>query len=153
MRPPTRPYTTTPGPAVPELATRRGYTEFNDPQARHHPLPTYPYHLAPKGLATKRQLRKQGLSPRGEIQAQIVWWHGGSRNRNGRLGRVRRTAYLYKIADAVPVREMTGPMWVSHHAMMAARMTCPTCNNIKPYCIPRSLGECNDCHDRARSAA
>lgn len=152
MRPPMRAYTTTPGPAVLELAGRQ-HVEFNDPEAEHNPLPTYPYHMAPKGLATKRQLRKDGLSPRGEIQAQIFWWHGGTRYRNGRLGRTRRTAYLFKISAAVPVRPMTGPMWVSHHAMMAARMTCPACNNIKPYCIPTSLGECNDCHDRARSAA
>lgn len=152
MRPPTRPYTTVPGPAVAEL-TGRQHVEFNDPEAKRYPLATYPYHSAPKELATKRQLRKQGLSPRGEIQAQIVWWHGGNRNRNGRLGRIRRTAYLYKIADGVPVRPMTPAMWHRHAAMMAARMTCPTCNNIKPYCIPRSLGECNDCHDRARNAA
>ena len=110
MRPPKRAYTTTPGPAVPELAGRQ-HVEFNDPEAEHNPLPTYPYHMAPKGLATKRQLRKDGLSPRGEIQAQIVWWHGGTRYRNGRLGRTRRTAYLFKISAAVPVRPMTGPMW------------------------------------------
>jgi hypothetical protein len=152
MRPPKRAYTTTAGPVAPELDTGR-YVEFNDPEAKRYTLPTYPYHSAPKELATKRQLRKQGLSPRGEIQAQIVWWHGGTRYRNGRLGRIRRTAYLYKIADAVPVRPMTPAMWHRHAAMMAARMTCPTCNNIKPYCISRSLGECNDCHDRARSAA
>jgi hypothetical protein len=28
---------------------------------------------------------------------------------------------------------------------LAARRTCPTCGLEKPYYIPRSIGECNDC--------
>lgn len=154
MRPPKRAYSTAPGARVECLDARpHVHDEFYDPGALHNPLPTYPYRMAPKDLATKRQLRKDGLSPRGEVQGQIVWWHGGTRYRNGRLGRTRRTAYLYKIADAVAVREMTPAMWGRHNKMMRARRTCPSCGDVKWYCIPKSLGECNDCHALAVSAA
>ena len=56
-----------------------------------NPMPTYPWHLAPAGMATKRQLRKQGLSPGDQpIAAQVVWRHRGPD------GAKRRVAYLYR---------------------------------------------------------
>jgi hypothetical protein len=57
---------------VPTLdgARSRGiYVEFYDPDGRRYGLPTYPYHWAPKGLLTVRQLRAQGLRPGGQQPA------------------------------------------------------------------------------------
>jgi hypothetical protein len=155
MRPPKGRATTDPGPAVAELEhcrARRMHLDFYDPSGEVYGLPTYPYKMAPPGLATYRQLRKLGLRPGGqEIQAQVAWWHGGG-TRNGRSCRLRRVAYLYRVDLALPVRPMTPAMWRSHCRAMLARMTCPSCGIVQSYCIPRSLGECNGCHDSARAA-
>src|SRR6185437_13085584 len=72
---------------VPTLdgARSRGiHVEFYDPDGSRYGLPTYPYHWAPKGLLTVRQLRAQGLRPGGQQPAaQIIWRKG------------KRVAYLY----------------------------------------------------------
>ena len=142
---------TTPGP-LPERAelakSRLRFLEFYDPMALANPMPTYPWHLAPAGMATKRQLRKKGLSPGDQpIAAQVVWRHRGPD------GAKRRVAYLYRVDLAVPVKPMTPGMWESHNKMMQARRTCRSCGNVKWYCISTQLGECNECADLARGAA
>jgi predicted GIY-YIG superfamily endonuclease len=72
------------------------FVEFYDPHATRFPLPTYPYHWAPAGLATRRQLRAAGLRPDGqEVSAQILWRRG------------KRMAYLYHLALAMPKRSAT----------------------------------------------
>ena len=43
--------------------------EFYDPEGKHFGIPTYPYHFAPKGLLTRRQLRTENLSPGGHDPA------------------------------------------------------------------------------------
>ena len=49
------------------------FTEFYDPDGQRYGLPTYPYHWAPEGLLTIRQLRAKGLRPGGQdIVAQIL---------------------------------------------------------------------------------
>jgi len=107
---------------------------FYDPTGARYGLPTYPYRLAPPGLLTRRQLRAAGLSPgRQPIAAQILWRRG------------QRVAYLYRADLARTKRAATPAQLAALGRAVAARRTCPTCEQVKPYCIPRSLGECPDC--------
>ncbi|MFB9178825.1 RRQRL motif-containing zinc-binding protein [Dactylosporangium sucinum] len=107
---------------------------FYDPTGAKYGLPTYPFKFAPDGLATIRQLRAQGLRPGGQdIAAQILWRRG------------KRRAYLYRIDRALPKREATPAQREALDKAMRVRRTCTTCGQIKPYVIPRSLGECLDC--------
>src|SRR5580704_10351910 len=125
---------------VPTLdgARARGiYVQFYDPDGRRYGIPTYPFHWAPKNLYTARQLRARGLRPGGQAPiAQILWRRG------------LRVAYLYRADLALPKRQATAAQLASLERAMAARRTCPICGVEKPYCIPRSVGLCNDCIDR-----
>ena len=123
-----------------EMLLRRGwFIEFYDPQGRRYGLPTYPYHMAPDGLATVRQLRAKGLRPGGQdIYAQILWRHR----------KHRRVAYLYRLDLAKPKRDATPVQLAAIAKALRARRVCPTCGTEKPYYIPRSLGECLDCTGR-----
>lgn len=117
---------------------------YFDPDGDLHGTPTFPRKLAPEGLATRRQLRADGLRPGGQpVAAQILWV------RYGELA----VAYLYRRDLALPVRPMTPARWRAHEAMMLARRTCPTCGVVRPYVIPRSLGECPLCADAPALAA
>ncbi|WP_338040149.1 RRQRL motif-containing zinc-binding protein [Nocardia huaxiensis] len=61
-------------------------------------VPTFYWGTAPSGLATRRQLRQQGLRPNGQdIAAQVV------RPRRG--GREPLAAYLFHVDQAAPKRE------------------------------------------------
>jgi hypothetical protein len=126
---------------VPTLdgARSRGiYVQFYDPDGRRFGIPTYPYHWAPKGLLTLRQLRAQGLRPGGQAPiAQILWRRG------------LRVAYLYRADLALPKRTATAAQRDAIAKALRVRRTCPTCGTEKPYCIPRSLGECPDCNHKA----
>lgn len=116
---------------------RRYRLEFYDPHAEHHDLPTYPWHMAPGGLATKRQLLALELRPGGQpIAAQILWL------RNGKIA----VAYLYRIDLAKPKRVPSLAQLLSIEKALQARRTCPTCRTDVGYCIPTRLGECVDCH-------
>ncbi len=108
---------------------------FYDPSGRHHAgTPTYPYKLAPDGLATRRQLRRLGLRPAGQpIAAQILWRKG------------KRVAYLYRIDLAAPKRIPTPAQLAALNRALLARRTCATCHRVKDYYIPRRYGECLDC--------
>jgi hypothetical protein len=127
---------------VAELDGLRGrgwFVEFYDPDGERFGLPTYPYRWAPDGLLTMRQLRARGLRPGGQdIAAQILWRHRRS----------RRVAYLYRSDQAKPKRAATAAQLAAVGRALAARRTCPACGQQKPYYIPRSLGECNDCAGR-----
>ncbi|MCD0482039.1 hypothetical protein LO771_06315 [Streptacidiphilus sp. ASG 303] len=108
-------------------------------------MPTYPWRMAPAGLATRRQLRAAGLRPGGQpVCAQILWQ---SRRRGV------RAAYLYRIDRARPVRPMTPARAAALAAAMRARRTCPICGRDAGYCIPRHLGICVPCADAAAAAA
>ncbi|MCZ4602534.1 hypothetical protein O3S80_01825 [Streptomyces sp. Lzd4kr] len=110
---------------------------FWDTDGTKYGIPTYPWRLAPDGLATRRQLRAQGLSPgRQGIAAQIL---------RPRRRREPLTAYLYRVDLARPVRPMTPGMWRAHAAMMRARRRCPECGQDAGYVIPTSLGTCVTC--------
>ncbi|MEV0009809.1 RRQRL motif-containing zinc-binding protein [Streptomyces sp. NPDC047973] len=103
-------------------------------------LPVYRWHLAPEGLATRRQLRALGLRPGGQDVAAEVQ---RPRRRRGPL-----VAYLYRIDLARPVRPMTPARQAALAKAMTARRTCPTCRRDAGYCIPRSLGMCVPCSDQ-----
>lgn len=116
---------------------------FNDPTAAHHSIPTYMWRSAPAGLATRRQLAALGLRPGGqEVVAQVMWAGVGG----------DRAAYLYRIDAAAPKRPATPRQLVALGKALTARKTCPSCHEIRPYCIPRSLGECIDCFDHYDAA-
>ncbi|GAB2989180.1 hypothetical protein GCM10023080_063710 [Streptomyces pseudoechinosporeus] len=109
-----------------------------DPTGALHGVPTYPWRLAPDGLATRRQLRARGLRPGGQpIAAQVM--------RVNRRASGVRIAYLYREELAKPVRPMTSRKWGALALAMLARRTCPKCQITYSYCIPRSLGMCVLC--------
>ncbi|AEB44215.1 hypothetical protein VAB18032_15515 [Micromonospora maris AB-18-032] len=56
-----------------------------------------------------------------------------------------RTAYLYRLDLARPKRVATPAQLAAIGKALTARRTCRTCGTVRPYCIPRSLGECVDC--------
>ncbi|PNE41610.1 RRQRL motif-containing zinc-binding protein [Streptomyces noursei] len=112
---------------------------FWDPDGARYGIPTYPYRLAPDGLATRRQLRARGLRPGGQpVAAQILW-------RSRRRG--IRAAYLYRLDLARPVRPMTPARWAAVGKALAARRRCPTCRRDVGYTLPASLGICLTCAD------
>jgi hypothetical protein len=108
---------------------------FYDPTGDHHGgLPTYPYRLAPDGLATRRQLRRLGLRPNGQpVAAQVLWRKG------------QRVAHLYRVDLACPKRTATPAQRAAIDKALTARRTCSTCRQVKGYYIPRRYGECLDC--------
>ncbi|MCX4590279.1 hypothetical protein OG819_11040 [Streptomyces sp. NBC_01549] len=108
-----------------------------DPSGSQFGIPTYPWRYAPKGLATRRQLRARGLRPGGQqIAAQVL----RPRYRRGPL-----TAYLYRVDRAKPVRPMTPARWAALAKANLARRTCPKCRTDAGYVIPTSLGMCVPC--------
>jgi hypothetical protein len=122
--------------ALDQLAQRGLHIDYYDPDGSRYGLPTYPWHCAPDGLQTRRQLRASGLRPAGQpVTAQIIWRHRGK----------RRIAYLYRQTLARPKRQATPAQLAAIAAALRARRTCPACGTEKPYYIPTSLGECLDC--------
>jgi len=113
------------------------YAKCYDPNGTVHGIPTFPWRMAPDGLATRRQLRAQGLRPGGQrVAAQVLrYTHRGH----------ARVAYLYRVAAAKPVRPMTSRKWGALALAMLARRTCPQCLLDVGYCIPPSLGTCVLC--------
>jgi hypothetical protein len=100
-------------------------------------LPVHKWRQAPKGLATRRQLREMRLRPGGQEPVARIECRGG-----------KRWAWLYRVDLAVPIRPMTWPKEIALDAAMAARQTCPQCRRRYFHCIPlRTLGTCLECHD------
>jgi hypothetical protein len=109
---------------------------FHDPDGTRYGIPTYWWQGAPPGYATRRQLRQRGFCPGGQpIAAQILWRGIGG----------TRIAYLYRLDLARPKRTATPAVLAALAKAMHARRTCPTCHRVRPYIIPRSLGECLNC--------
>lgn len=109
---------------------------FWDPDGAKYGIPTYPLHLAPDGLATRRQLRARGLRPGGqEVAAQLMW----------RYPRGIAVAYLYRLDLAMPVRPMTPARWRAHEAMMRPRRICTACRKDVGYVVRTSTGLCEPC--------
>lgn len=124
----------------------RTMARYSDPEGARYGLPTYSWKGAPAGLATRRQLRNLGLCPgRRPVVAQVLW-HRGPRRPPG-------VAYLYSIEHARPKRTATPAVLAALDSAMRTRRTCGTCGTVRPYCIPRSLGECVNCAERSGSLA
>lgn len=112
---------------------------FHDPDGDQYGIPTYWWQGAPPDYATRRQLRARGLCPGGQpVAAQVLWAGVGG----------TRTAYLYRVDLARPKRTATPAQLRALGKAMRARRTCLTCHRVRPYCIPRSLGECVACADK-----
>ncbi|WP_338682181.1 RRQRL motif-containing zinc-binding protein [Streptomyces acidiscabies] len=100
-------------------------------------VPVYRWRLAPDGLATRRQLRAQGLRPGGQdVAAQIE---------RPRRRRPPLVGYLYRVDAAKPVRPMTPAKRAALDRANTARRTCPQCGTDAGYVIPPSLGMCSPC--------
>jgi hypothetical protein len=128
-----------------------GASRFYDPTGARYGVPTFPWRLAPDGLATRRQLRTEGLRPGGQdIAAQVLWYS----RRYWRKGTSPiRVAYLYRVDLAKPVRPMTPAKWAALAKANAVRRICPECRTDAGYRIPTSLGMCVSCADAPRLAA
>src|SRR5262249_36487265 len=122
-----------------DLRGKGFFLEFYDPDGERYGLPTYPYHSAPTGLLTIRQLRPKARHPAGQAAAARTL---------GRHRRHRRVAYLFREDCGKPKRQATPAQLVAIAKALRARRTCPMCCREKPYCIPLSRGECNDCAAR-----
>lgn len=122
----------------------RRHLRYLDPDAKRNDLPTYPWRSAPVGLATAQQLRELGLLPGGEpVAAQAM------RRRRGD----KVVAYLYDVSSARP-RRITAPAPLATvNRALCVRRTCPSCDEIKPYVIPRALGECFDCAEQPHQSS
>ncbi|WP_329337661.1 hypothetical protein OG866_23970 [Streptomyces sp. NBC_00663] len=114
------------------------YGKCFDPTGALHGIPTYPWKLAPDGLATRRQLRTLGLRPGGQpVAAQVM-------RINRRTGGPR-VAYLYRLDLALPVRPMTSRKWGALALAVHARRTCPACQITYSYCLSTRHGICGLC--------
>jgi hypothetical protein len=135
--------TTLTNPALDNLAERIGIrVEFYDPDGSRYGFPTFPYRYAPEHLATRRQLRAEGLRPNGnDPVAQILWRHR----------RQVRTAHLYRRDLAAPKRTATPAQLAVIAKMLRARRTCRHCGITRPYYIPRSTDACLICEPGGRS--
>ncbi|MFY1596174.1 RRQRL motif-containing zinc-binding protein [Micromonospora sp. WMMD737] len=117
---------------------------YHDPEGTRYGIPTYWWHGAPAGYATRRQLTAAGLRPGGQpIAAQVLWQGVGG----------TRAAYLYRVDLARPKRTATPAQLRAVRAALTARRTCRICRQVRPYYIPRSLGECLECAHPMEAAA
>ncbi|MFE2823481.1 RRQRL motif-containing zinc-binding protein [Streptomyces sp. NPDC059271] len=108
------------------------------------PVESYDWRIAPKGLATRRQLRALGLRPAG--QTPVVLRCRKCRNFPDRT--CTRPTFLYHIDLARPVRPMTLAKEKALDRAMEARQRCPLCRRRYHACIPlRRLGSCLECAD------
>lgn len=116
---------------------------FWDPAGDPYGIPTYPWQMAPAGLATRRQLAAAGLRPGGQpVQAQVMW--------RGR-GRVR-VAYLYAVDAARPKRTPSPAQAEALARALAARRRCPECRQDRGYVLPARWGVCVPCAELAGMA-
>jgi rRNA maturation protein Nop10 len=104
------------------------------------PLPqvwtVYRWGWAPKGLATRRQLRALNLAPGGRPPVAEIRWDQG-----------RKVAYLYDLRTARTKRVPSPAQLEALGKAMTARRTCPDCGRDVGYCIPTRYRRCLDCHD------
>ncbi|MEU3226784.1 RRQRL motif-containing zinc-binding protein [Streptomyces sp. NPDC006976] len=105
--------------------------------AKSAALPVYRWKQAPKGLATRRQLRQMRLRPGGHDPVATIECRGG-----------KRRAWLYEIDKALPVRPMTLAKELALDKAMEARQRCPLCRRRYFHCLPlKTLGSCLECYD------
>jgi hypothetical protein len=110
-----------------------------DPDGSRYGVPTYPWgwsRVFDPDLATKSQLRREGLSIAGlEMAAQLMW----ASNRAGSVRGVR-TAALYRRSQARPVRPLTPRQERALNRALLARHTCRDCERLWPWCLPTGNG-------------
>ncbi|MEU2086776.1 RRQRL motif-containing zinc-binding protein [Streptomyces albus] len=123
----------------------RRIVRYWDPAGERHEVPTYPWGLAPAGLATRAQLVAMGLRPRGPHVAQIRW--------DSRRSTTPRVAYLWPVETARPPAPRSAAQIASLGAALRARRTCPECGAVRDYCLSTRLGICTLCADDVRVAA
>ncbi|MFI9080955.1 RRQRL motif-containing zinc-binding protein [Streptomyces sioyaensis] len=100
-------------------------------------FPVYRWRQAPKGLATRRQLREMRLRPGGQEPVAEIECRGG-----------KRRAWLYEIEKALPIRPMTLAKELALDKAMAARQSCPLCKRRYYHCLRlRTIGSCEECYD------
>lgn len=109
---------------------------YCDPEGRRNAgMPTYGWHTAPAGLATRRQLRAMGLCPGRQPIAGQVRWRGVNRR-----GTRERVAYLYRVDLARPRTEPTPAQLAAVARATAARRTCRKCGTDYGYRLPEAWG-------------
>jgi hypothetical protein len=114
---------------------------FWDPAGERYGIPTYPWRMAPAGLATRRQLTAAGLRPGGQpVVAQVMW-----RSRRRQV----QVAYLYAVESARPKRAASPAQVVALSRALAARRRCPECGQDRGYVLPARWGTCLICADLA----
>ncbi|GAB2580308.1 RRQRL motif-containing zinc-binding protein [Kribbella endophytica] len=97
-------------------------------------LPEFRRRQAPTGLATRRQLRDQGLRPGGqEPFARLTW------NRSDKF------AWLYVEAKAKPKRTATEAQLAAIEKALAARKVCAECGPVDHF-VRTTDRLCGDCH-------
>jgi hypothetical protein len=115
-----------------------------DPEGTRYGIPTYPWRMAPAGLATRRQLTADGLRPGGQpVAAQVMW-----RSRHRSNPRPVQVAYLYRVEAAKPKRTPTPAQLAALGKALAARRRCPECGRDAGYVLPRRWGACLPCLER-----
>ncbi|GAA5033783.1 RRQRL motif-containing zinc-binding protein [Actinopolymorpha pittospori] len=97
-------------------------------------LPAFPFHHAPSGLLTRRQLRERGLCPGGQEPYALLVWR-----------RDEAWASLYRLDLAKPKRTPTAGQRRALAKAMAARRTCRACGRDVGYCVPTSTRTCSTC--------
>jgi hypothetical protein len=118
--------------------------KFLDPAGTRFGIPTYPWRMAPAGLATRRQLTAAGLRPGGQpVVAQVMW-----RSRRRRV----QVAYLYAVQAAKPKRTASPAQVAALSRALAARRLCPECGQDRGYVLPSRWGVCLVCAELAEVA-
>lgn len=108
---------------------------YQDPEGTRYGIPTYGWHTAPDGLATRRQLRALGLCPGRQPIAGQVRWRGVRRR-----GTNERVAYLYRIDLARPKRDPSPAQLAAVARATAARRTCRKCQTDYGHRLPEAWG-------------
>lgn len=108
-------------------------------------LPVFAWRSVPArlGLATRRQLREMSLRPGGADPVALL------RFRHRQPYRREELAELFRIELAKPKRTATPSQRAAIERALTARRTCPTCppgQQVKPYYLPTSAGQCWDCY-------
>ncbi|MFI6603742.1 RRQRL motif-containing zinc-binding protein [Nonomuraea sp. NPDC050536] len=126
---------------------RRSTLTFYDPQGAHFGIPTWPYGMAPKGLATRRQLRRDQLRPGGQQPAAQLMWRSRLTSSAKGVPRGIQVAYLYEVDKALPYRPPSPKQLEAIAKATRARRVCPQCGIEYPYCLPRRFDRlCLECH-------
>lgn len=105
-------------------------------------LPTFEFHAAPLGLATRRQLRARGLAPGGYGPVAQISWR--------KRGCGPQFALLYRVDVATPKRTATPAQRHAIRKALAARRVCRSCGPVDHY-VRTALRLCSPCFRRSEA--